>query len=44
MGRCDGVVTYRRLHDESTGFRRRGDEDDYVRAIRLAIARRRQPT
>jgi glycosyltransferase involved in cell wall biosynthesis len=44
MGRCDGVVTHRRLHDESTGFRRRGDEDDYVRAARLAIARRRQPT
>jgi glycosyltransferase involved in cell wall biosynthesis len=41
---CDSVVTYRRLHDASTGFRRRGDEDDYVRATRLAIARRRQPS
>jgi glycosyltransferase involved in cell wall biosynthesis len=41
---CDGVVTYRRLHDASTGFRERGDEDDYVRAARLAIARRRQPS
>jgi glycosyltransferase involved in cell wall biosynthesis len=41
---CDGVVTYRRLHDASTGFRQRGDEDDYVRALRLAIARRRQPS
>jgi glycosyltransferase involved in cell wall biosynthesis len=39
---CDGVVTYRRLHDASTGFRRRGEEDDYVRAVRLAITRRRQ--
>jgi glycosyltransferase involved in cell wall biosynthesis len=39
---CDGVVTYRRLHDASTGFRRRGEEDDYVRAVRSAIARRRQ--
>jgi glycosyltransferase involved in cell wall biosynthesis len=42
--RCDGVVTHRRLHDASTGFRRLGDEDDYVRAVRLAIARRRQPS
>jgi glycosyltransferase involved in cell wall biosynthesis len=41
---CDGVVTYRRLHDASTGFRQRGDEDDYVRAVRSAIARRRQPS
>jgi len=41
---CDGIVTYRRLHDASTSFRRRGDEDDYVRAARLAIARRRQPS
>jgi glycosyltransferase involved in cell wall biosynthesis len=40
----DDVVTHRRLHDASTGFRRRGDEDDYVRAARLAIARRRQPS
>jgi glycosyltransferase involved in cell wall biosynthesis len=44
MGPCDGIVTYRRLHDASTGFRRRGEEDDYVRAVRLAIARRRQPS
>jgi glycosyltransferase involved in cell wall biosynthesis len=42
LGPCDGIVTYRRLHDASTGFRRRGEEDDYVRAVRLAIARRRQ--
>jgi glycosyltransferase involved in cell wall biosynthesis len=41
---CDGVVTHRRLHDTSTSFRQRGDEDDYVRAARLAIARRRQPS
>jgi glycosyltransferase involved in cell wall biosynthesis len=41
---CDGVVTHRRLHDASTSFRRRSDEDDYVRAARLAIARRRQPS
>lgn len=41
---CDGVVTYRRLHDASTSFRRRGDEEDYVRAARIAIARRRQPS
>jgi glycosyltransferase involved in cell wall biosynthesis len=39
---CNGVVTHRRLHDGSTGFRRRGDERDYVRAARSAIARRRQ--
>jgi glycosyltransferase involved in cell wall biosynthesis len=39
---CDGIVTYRRLHDASTGFRRRGEEDDYVRAVRLAMTRRRQ--
>jgi hypothetical protein len=38
----DDIVTHRRLHDASTGFRRQGDEDDYVRAARLAIARRRQ--
>jgi glycosyltransferase involved in cell wall biosynthesis len=43
IGGCHGVVTHRRLHDASTGFRRRGDVDDYVRAARLAIARRRQP-
>jgi glycosyltransferase involved in cell wall biosynthesis len=42
IGRCDGVVTYRRLHAGNTGFRRRGHEEDYVRAARLAIARRRQ--
>jgi glycosyltransferase involved in cell wall biosynthesis len=42
MEPCDLVVTYRRLHDASTGFRQRGDEDDYVRAARAAIARRRQ--
>lgn len=42
IGACDGVVTYRRLHDASTSFRRRGEEDDYVRAARSAIARRRQ--
>lgn len=42
--RCDGVVTHRRLHDASTGFRQRHDEDDYVRAARLAITRRRQPS
>jgi glycosyltransferase involved in cell wall biosynthesis len=42
MGPCEGIVTHRRLHGASTGFRRRGDEDDYVRAVRLAIARRRQ--
>jgi glycosyltransferase involved in cell wall biosynthesis len=41
IGACDGVVTYRRLHDASTGFRRRGEEDDYLRAVRSAIARRR---
>jgi len=39
---CDGIVTYRRLHDASTGFRQRGEENDYVRAARSAIARRRQ--
>lgn len=44
IGPCDGVVTYRRLHDASTSFRRRGGEDDYVRAARLAIARRRHPS
>jgi len=38
----EGVVTYRRLHDASTSFRHRGEEDDYVRAARSAIARRRQ--
>jgi glycosyltransferase involved in cell wall biosynthesis len=41
---CGGVVTHRRLHDASTSFRRRGEEDDYVRAARLAIARRRHPS
>ena len=39
---CDGTVVYRRLHEASTSFRRRGEEDDYVRAARSAIARRRQ--
>jgi glycosyltransferase involved in cell wall biosynthesis len=44
IGPTAGVVTYRRLHDTNTGLRRQGDEDDYVRAARLAIARRRQPS
>jgi glycosyltransferase involved in cell wall biosynthesis len=38
----EGLAVRRRLHHESTGIRRHGDEDDYVRAVRAAIARRRQ--
>ena len=42
--RSEGVAVFRRLHHASTGIRRRGDEDDYVRAVRAAIERRRQPS